>query len=124
MAQPAQGKDPGITPSQTISITYVNNAFKPSPDPATIPLGGSVEFENDTTQAVCVELFTHENKEHVAISVYIAAGDSVYLCNDPQHSNSFCYYNIAAYPPSSGITDTSSGGHTIQVGSGNPDDDQ
>ena len=121
-AQPAQGRSPGITPSQTITITLVNNAFKPSIDPATIPIGGSVEFINSSGQDIALELFTSHNDHHIAVSVYVAAGGTLYLCNDPQHSDAFAHYNIAAYPLTHpGIKDNPSGSHTIQIGSGNPD---
>ena len=118
MAQPAYGKAPGITPSETVNITLVNGTFTPSVDPVEIPLGGSVEFVNQTSENVALELFTTHNDHHVAVSVYVAAGGNAYLCNDPQHSDAFCHYNIAAYPGQARPADNPSGSHTIQIGSG------
>ena len=125
-AQPAAGKaGPCISPNQTVTITLVNNVFTPSVDPATIPVGGAVEFVNNTNEDCALELFTTHNDHRVAVSAYIPAGGSIYLCNDPQHSDAFCYYNIAGYPLShANPNDNPSGSHTIQIGSGNPDGDK
>jgi hypothetical protein len=121
MAQPAPGKKPEITPNQTINVTSNNGVLKPSVDPASIPVGGAVEFNNQTSEDITVELFTKNNDHRVAISVYVPAGGQAYLCNDPQHDDSRCYYNLAPYPPQAGIKDTPSGSHSIIITSGNPD---
>lgn len=120
MAQPAPGKDVQITPSQVITITLVNGTPIPSVDPATIPLGGAVEFVNPTTVGIVIELFTKENNHHVAISLFLPPSGQAILCNDPQHSNSSCHYNLVVYDSSrANPADTTSGGHTIVIGSGN-----
>lgn len=125
MAQPAPGREPSTTPNETINITLVNGTLTPSLDPASIPIGGSVQFVNLSSVGVAVELFTHENNHHVAVSVYIPpsgqGNNTVVLCNDPQHSNSICYYNLVTYPPSDDNPgDSTSGGHSIIISSNEP----
>ena len=126
MAQPAPGRDLVINPSKVVTISSNNGVFKPSADPVTIPVGGCLQFVNNASQGVAIELFTHLNDHHPAVSIYIPpsgqGNNYVTLCNDPGHQSSRCPYNIVAYPPSNDhITDSSSGGHTIVIGSGDPD---
>jgi len=118
-AQPAQGRAPGITPSKTVTISLVGGVLKPSIDPVPILAGGSVEFINGTTQDILLELFTTRNDHKVDVSVYVAAGANAVLCNDPTDANRNCFYNIMAYPSHASPNDNPSGGHTIQIGSGN-----
>ena len=118
MAHPATGKETGLKPSQVVNITLVNGTLTPSIDPATIPIGGSVQFNNETTEGVAMELFTRENDKHVEVSLCMAPEGSVFVCNDPQSAKSACYYNLIFYPPSGKhITASSSGGHSIIIGS-------
>jgi hypothetical protein len=132
MATPASGLKT-ITPNQVVSITLVNGAATPSQDPVTIPSGGSVQFVNNIAgQDYALELFTNDNQKHVVASVYLAAGGGSAVLvadSDPNAIGKKCFYNIEAYtaPPlepkakSSGpITDNTSGGHSIIIGSGEP----
>jgi hypothetical protein len=122
MAQPAPGKDVKITPSQVITITLVDGTPIPSVDPATIPVGGSVEFVNPTADGIVIELFTKENNHHVAVSLFLPPSGQAILCNDPQHSSSECHYNLVVYESSrEKPTDSTSGSHSIIISSGEGD---
>jgi len=122
MPQPAPGKDPQITPSQVITITQNGTVLQPSLDPATISVGGSVQFVNNTTVGVAIELFTKENDHHVDVSLYLAPSGQAILCNDPQHKSSSCHYNLVVYDGGrENPSDSTSGSHTIIIDSGVPD---
>jgi len=91
----------------------------------TIPFGGSVQFVNNIAgQDYALELFTQDNNKHVVAAVYLAAGGGSAILvsdNDPNSKNQKCFYNIEAYNPAAadnGITDNTSGGHSIIIGSG------
>jgi hypothetical protein len=119
MAYPAPGKKVGITPSQVVNISLVKGTLTPNVDPARIPVGGSVQFNNETPEGVAIELFTRENDKHVEVSLYMAPEGSVFVCNDPDSADSVCYYNLRPYPPSGKkITASTSGGHSIIINSG------
>jgi hypothetical protein len=128
MATPASRLSATITPSETVTITIQNGVPTPSQDPVTIPYGGSVQFVNNAGQDYALQLFTNDNQKHVVAQVYLAAGGgSAILVSDGDSSSKGkkCFYNIEAYPPAatdqSGITATTSGGHSIIIGS-TPDD--
>jgi hypothetical protein len=125
MAQPAPVRT-DITPTQIITITSSNGQLSPSQDPTTIPNGGSVQFVNNANEPIVIEFFTKENDHHIAISLYLpatAGSNSAIMCNDPQHSDSRCYYSLVAYDDASGpsITDNTSGSHSIVIGTTQPD---
>ncbi|HET8964707.1 MAG TPA: hypothetical protein VFN20_00735 [Candidatus Acidoferrum sp.] len=131
MATPASRLSATITPSQTVTITVQNGVPTPSQDPVTIPYGGSVQFVNNVAgQDYALQLFTNDNQKHVVAEVYLAAGGgSAILVSDSDSSSKGkkCFYNIEAYPPDAtdkgGVTATTSGGHSIIIGS-TPDDDK
>jgi hypothetical protein len=126
MATPASRLATSITPSQIVTITLVNGVPTPSLDPVSIPFGGSVQFVNNIAgQDYALELFTQTNDKHVVAAVYLAAGGGSAILvsdNDPNSKNQKCFYNIEAYnAPAAdhdGISDTTSGGHSIIIGSG------
>jgi hypothetical protein len=126
MATPASRLTTSITPSQIVNITLVNSVPTPSQDPVTIPFGGSVQFVNNIPgQDYALELFTQSNDKHVVAAVYLAAGGGSAILvsdNDPTAKGQKCFYNIEAYNASAtdddGISDTTSGGHSIIIGSG------
>ena len=125
MAQPAQQRSVEITPSAVITITSNNGVLTPSQDPTTIPNGGAVQFVNNAGEGIVIELFTKNNDNHIAISLYLpatAGSNSAIMCNDPQHSDSRCYYNLDSYDSASEIspTDNTSGSHSIVIGAGVP----
>jgi hypothetical protein len=120
MPQPAPGKEVGIVPSAVVTVTLVGNVLTPSQDPTNINAGGAVQFNNNTTEGVAVELFTKQNDHRVEMSLYIAPGGSVVVCNDPNSPNTKCWYNLVVYPPTSKITAGTSGGHSIVISSSMP----
>jgi hypothetical protein len=122
-----------ITPDQVVSITLLNGVATPNPDPVTVPSGGSVQFVNNISgQDYALELFTNDNQKHLVTSLYLAAGGGSAILvadSDPNDKGKKCFYNIEAYTApmlenkakSSGpITDNTSGGHSIIIGSGEP----
>jgi len=132
MATPASRLTTSITPSQVVSINLVNGIPTPSLDPVTIPFGGSVQFVNNITgQDYALELFTQSNDKHVMAAVYLAAGGGSAILvsdNDLNAKGQKCFYNIEAYNATAadkgGITDTTSGGHSIIIGSTGDGDDK
>ena len=118
MAQPAQQRSSDFTPDASVTITYADRVFTPSEDPVAIPAGGAVQFTNNSDESAALELFTKENDKHVMVSVYLPPnGGTVILCNDPDHPNTSCHYNVQPYPYDGSFTDTTSGSHTITIDS-------
>jgi len=132
MATPASRLTAAITPSQVVTITLVNGVPTPSLDPVAIPFGGSVQFVNNISgQDYALELFTQNNDKHVVAAVYLAAGGGSAILvsdNDPNSKGQKCFYNIEAYGAAAadngGITGTTSGGHSIIIGSTGDGDDK
>lgn len=130
MATPARGL-PAITPSATVTITLQEGVPKPSQDPVTIPYGGSVQFVNNVAgQDYALQLFTNDNQKHVVAQVFLEAGGGYAILVSDSDSGSKgqkCFYNINVYPPSAadngGVTASTTGGHSIIIGS-TPDDDK